>query len=120
MEAEKLVAAGVLVLLAGCGSTGSWMPWVKQERPTGPNYTPPGATGFACEGGKRLLVRFESDGKSAWIIYPDRQLRLDRVSAASGGEEWSRAGTTLSTRDGETMLMEGTAVQLSKCKPESK
>lgn len=120
MRVKFLAVTVIAALLAGCGSSSSsWMPWVTEERPTGPNYTPPGATGYACEGGKRLLVRLESDGKSAWVIYPDRQLRLDRVTAASG-DEYTRAGTTLSTRDGETSLMEGNAVQLSKCKPEGK
>ena len=118
---HRMVGASILsALLAGCGSSGSsWIPWVKEERPTGANYTPPGATGYACEGGKRLLVRFESDGKTAWVIYPDRQLRLDRVTSASG-EEWSRAGTTLAVKDGASTLIEGNAVQLANCKPEGK
>src|SRR5262249_10086083 len=117
----KISALTIIVaLLAGCGSTSSssWLPWVATERDTRGPYTPPGAKGYACEGGKRLLVRFESDAKSAWVIYSDHQLRLDRVTA-TGGDEYSRAGTTLSTRDGETTLIEGTTIQYAKCKPEA-
>ena len=117
MQGKKAAVAIVAALLAGCSS--SWLPWVKEERPTGAKWTPAGAKGYACEGGKRLLVRFESDGKSVWVIYPDRQLRLDRVTSASG-EEWSRAGTTLSVKDGAATLIEGTAVQVTNCKPEEK
>lgn len=114
------IRASILTaLLAGCGTTSSWLPWPTSSSGGGGPYTPAGAKGYACEGGKRLLVRFESDGKSAWVIYPDREMRLDRVAAASG-EEFSRAGTTLSTREGETTLIEGNAAQLAKCKPENK
>ena len=48
-----------------------------------------------------------------------RLIKDGRVTAASG-EEFSRAGTTLSTREGETTLIEGNAAQLAKCKPENK
>jgi membrane-bound inhibitor of C-type lysozyme len=102
-------------MLAGCSGGGGWLPW--SSGGAGGPYTPPGATGYACEGGKRLLVRFESDAKSAWVIYPDRQLRLDRVTSASG-EQFSRAGTTLTTVEGETTLTESGAMQFARCKPE--
>ena len=104
-------------VLAGCST--SWLPWSTSfEGPKGA-YTPPGATAYSCEGSKRLLVRFESGGKSGWAIYPDREIRLDRVTSASG-EEFSRAGTTLAIRDGEATLTEGNAVQFARCKPEAK
>ena len=120
MQGRTLSILVSVALLAGCGSSStSWMPWTKEERPTGAKYTPEGAKGYGCAEGKRLLVRFDSDGKSAWVIYPDREMRLDRVSSASG-EEFSRAGTTLSTKDGETTLIEGSAVQFANCKPEGK
>ena len=102
-------------LLAGC-SADAWTPWSKSTGPSGP-YTPPGATAYACESGQRLLVRFESDAKAAWVIYPDRQLRLDRVTSASA-QEFSRAGTTLTVKEGDTMLVEAGAVQFSGCTPE--
>jgi hypothetical protein len=61
-------------------------------------------------------VRFESE-KSAWVIYPDRELRLDRAAAASG-QEFSRAGTTLALKDGEATLTEVGAAPFIRCKPE--
>ena len=109
---NALAVSIAAAVLAGCG----WLPWSTSSGNTGP-YTPPGATAYACEGGKRLLVRFESDAKSAWMIYPDRQLRLDRVTSAPG-QEFSRAGTNLSVKEGDTTLTEGGAVQFARCKPE--
>jgi membrane-bound inhibitor of C-type lysozyme len=115
MASKALTVMVLASVLAGCGG-GGWSPWSKSSGSAGP-YTPPGATAYACAGGKRLLVRFESDAKAAWVIYPDRQLRLDRVTAASG-QEFSRAGTTLTVKEGETMLTEAGALQFAGCKPE--
>jgi len=115
MDGKALALSIVAAVLAGCST--SWLPWSTSfEGPNGA-YTPPGATAYSCEGSKRLLVRFESGGKSAWAIYPDREVRLERVTSASG-EEFSRAGTTLAIRDGEATLTEGNAVQFARCKPE--
>jgi len=111
----KILAVSIAAALAGCST--DWLPWTKTETVTKGPYTPPGATGYACEGAKRLLLRFESDRKAAWVIYPDHQLRLDRLTSTSG-EEFSRAGTTLRISEGEATLIEGSAVQFAKCKPE--
>ena len=116
MGSRALIAPLLTAIFAGCGGSGGWLPWSKSSGGTGP-YTPPGATAYACEGGKRLLVRFESDGKSAWVIYPDRQLRLDRVTSASG-QEYSRAGTTLAVTESETTLTETGSAPFTRCKPE--
>lgn len=104
------------VMLAGCGG-GGWVPWSTSSPEVRGPYTPPGAKGYACEGGKRLLVRVEGDAKSAWVIYPDRELRLNRAVSASG-EQYSNARTTLTIKDGEAVLEEGGAVQFAKCKLE--
>ena len=104
------------VMLAGC-SGGGWVPWSRSSAEAAGPYTPPGATGYACEGGKRLLVRVEADAKSAWVIYPDREFRLNRAASASG-EQFSNARTILTIKDGEAVLEEGGAVQFAKCKLE--
>ena len=103
-------------LLAGC----SWRPWSTSPDTTGTGpRTPPGATAYACEGKKRLLVRFEADGKSAWVIYPDREFRLQRAAAASG-DRFSNGRSTLTVADGEATLAEGGTLEFAKCKPEGK
>jgi len=102
------------MMLAGCGG---WTPWPSSSADTKGPYTPPGAKGYACEGGKRLLLRFEGDAKAAWVIYPDRELRLNRAAAASA-EQYSSARTVLTIKDGEVVLEEGGALQFAKCKPE--
>jgi membrane-bound inhibitor of C-type lysozyme len=115
MDRKILTVLIAGVTLAGCG--GGWMPWSSSSGEVGVPRTPPGAKGYACEGGKRLLVRFEADAKSAWVIYPDREFRLDRIVSASG-ERFSNGSTTLATQDGEARLEESGAVQFAKCKLE--
>src|SRR4029453_9731260 len=85
MDRKTLAAFVVVVMLIGC-SGGGWVPWSKSsgEAPR----LPPGAKGYACEGGKRLIVRIDADAKSAWVIYPDREFRLNRVGSESG-EQYS-------------------------------
>jgi membrane-bound inhibitor of C-type lysozyme len=116
MNERTLTVLIATVMLAGC-SGGGWVPWSRSSADVGGPYTPPGAKGYACEGGKRLLVRVEADAKSAWVIYPDRELRLNRAVSASG-EQFSNGRTILTVKDGEAVLEEGGAVQFAKCKLE--
>ncbi len=104
------------VMLAGC-SGGGWTPWSRSSADAKGPYTPPGAQGYACEGGKRLLVRVEGDAKSAWVIYPDRESRLNRAASAPG-EQYSNGRTTLTIKDGEAVVEEGGAIQFARCKLE--
>jgi len=113
-KALALAIIGV-ALLAGCGG-GGWMPWSRSsgEAPR----LPPGAKGYACEGGKRLIIRIDADTKSAWVIQPDREFRLNRVTSDSG-EQYSNGRTTLTVREGETALQESGQLQFANCKPET-
>jgi membrane-bound inhibitor of C-type lysozyme len=114
MDRKTLAAFVVVVMLIGCRG-GGWTPWSRSsgEAPR----LPPGAKGYACEGGKRLIVRVDADAKSAWVIYPDREFRLTRVTSDSG-ERYSNNRTTLSINGAETTLEESGQVQFANCKPE--
>jgi len=113
MDGKTLTVLGVAAALAGC--SGGWMPWSSSsgEAPR----TPPGAKAYACQSGKRLLVRIEPDAKSAWVIYPDREFRLDRIGSASG-EQFSNGISTLAVMGEEATLQEGGVTQFTGCKLE--
>jgi len=115
MQCVKLHLAGVLAaaLLAGC-SGGGWWPFGGSSQPA-PERIPAGATEYACADNKRLLVRYTPDGKSAWVIYPDREFRLDRVPSGSG-EQFSNGSTTLASKGDEALLDTDGARQFSNCK----
>lgn len=105
-----IVALGAF--LTGC--SGSLLPWGRSDREQ-PQRLPEGAVELACAQGKKLVLRYAPDGKSVWVMYPDRQFRLDRV-AASASERYSNGPTSLSV-EGDAIAIDGDgARQFADCK----
>ena len=98
-------------MLTACGG---WSPWGTKESDVSAQI-PAGATEYACADNRRLLVRYAPDGKSAWVIYPDREFRLDRASAGTG-ERYTNGVSTLTTQGEETMLEESGTRLFTDCK----
>ena len=105
-----IVLAAVVGSLHGC--SGGWWPF---GRSSGEQQArlPEGATEYFCAQGKRLLVRYTPDGKSAWVIYPDREFRLDRVGS---GERYSNGVSTLIARDDVVTLDSEGGTQFADCR----
>ncbi|MDP1908551.1 MAG: MliC family protein [Hyphomicrobium sp.] len=80
---------------------------------------PPGATEYTCDNGRRLYVRFVDNGKSAWVILPEREFRLTPVISASGAR-YSNGVATLDTRGDEATLADGATVTHANCKTGAK
>lgn len=114
MTRKQAIGAATLasVLLAGCG--GGWWP-LSGSQPRPIPEVPPGAVAYDCEGGKRLFLRYSNDGKSAWVIFPDREFRLDRIPSGSG-EQFSNGPTTLATKGEEALLTENGTLTFANCK----
>ena len=77
--------------------------------------TPPGATAYTCEGGKRLFVRYLDDGAAAWVILPEREFRLNKIASTSA-TRYSNGSATLDIMDGGATLSDGAAVTHAGCK----
>ena len=107
-----VAALGAATLLTACG--GSWWPLGRKAADESTRI-PAGAIEYTCVDGKRLLVRPTADGKFAWVIYPDREFRLDRV-AADSGDRFTNGVSTLSTQGEETMLEEAGTRLFVDCK----
>jgi len=104
-----IVALGAL--LGGC--SGGWVPWGSSDREQ-PRRLPDGAVELACAQGKRLVVRYVPDGKSVWIMQPDREFRLDRIAA--GGERYTNGPATL-VAEGDAVALDADGTrQFSDCK----
>jgi hypothetical protein len=88
------VALLLPVLIGGCSS---WWPFGSSGELS---RVPAGATEFACAQGRTLYVRFTDDAKSAWVILPEREFRLERSSA----ERYVSETTTLSLQGDEVNL----------------
>lgn len=105
--------AATAALLAGCGG-GGWWPWGGSPGAEIPRI-PRDASVYACDGGKRLLVRYAGDRKSAMIVFPEREFRLDNAASESGAK-YSNAHTTLSTKGDEAMLEEEGKTTFANCR----
>jgi len=96
-------------LLAGCGGISSLNPW------SGPvervQTLPADATVYACNAGKRLVVRRLSGPSAVMIVFRDREFRLD--PAPKG--DFTNGGTTLRSQGDEVSLEEDGAVTYAGC-----
>lgn len=113
----QVVALAGISLLAGCGDINvkKYLPFggdtTVQER----SRTPANATEYQCGGGKRFHVRTLEGGAAAWLILPEREVRLDRLGA--GGEtRYGKGNTVLEIVGNEAKLSDGAAVSLTGCK----
>lgn len=102
-----------LVLAATLAGCSSWWPWGGSSGDV--PRVPRGATAYKCDGGKELYVRFMDGGKSAMVIYPEREFRLDGEETGSGAR-YTNGRTTLLTKGAEAQLEEGSAILYSNCK----
>jgi membrane-bound inhibitor of C-type lysozyme len=105
-----LAAAAAIAILHGC--SGSWWPFggAGNEQTA---RVPEGATEYSCAQGRRLLVRYAADGKAAWIIFPDREFRLDR---AGSGERYTNGASTLVAREDAVTLDAEGGNQFTECR----
>lgn len=113
---NKTIFAAALVsaaTLAGCGSINVW-PFggdAPQER----SRVPANAVQYDCPGGKRFHVRWLDGGASAWLILPEREVRLDRTGTAT---RYGNGITTLDI-DGGTATLSDRTLTLAGCKSAS-
>lgn len=107
------------LFLAGCSTTSMdlnnlWPLGGAKEQDV--SRAPAGATAYACDGGKRLYVRYLDNGAAAWVILPEREFRLNKAPSDSG-TRYSNGSATLDIKDGGATLADGAAVTHAGCKP---
>lgn len=109
------VNAAALLALAGCGSVNvNLWPFGGEDRPER-SRVPANATAYQCDGGRTLYVRMLENGGAAWVILPDREIRLERTGSAAATNYAFRA-TLLELRGAEAVLLEGSKPVLTGCK----
>ena len=103
-------------LLGGCGgfSLERLNPWsAPAERA---QSLPPDATAYACDGGKRLVVRYLSGGEnSVMIVFPEREFRLDRAQSGPG-VRYTNGTDTLHAKGDEATFEEAGTTTYANCK----
>jgi len=104
------------LLLAGCGSVNLWP--FGGETNQGRARAPSDATEYQCAGGKHFYLRYLDNGGAAWIIFPEREFRLNKVTSA--GTRYSNGIATLNLNDNEATLTDGSAISFAGCKAAGK
>lgn len=103
------------LLLGACSSVNVNLWPFGGDKEQNPSRTPAGATAYQCDGGKRLFVRYLDNGAAAWVILPDREFRLNKITSASGSR-YSNGSATLDINDNAATLSDGASVSHAGCK----
>ncbi len=105
-----------LLLLTGCGDMNvkKYLPFTS-DTPPERSRTPANATEYQCAAGKRFHVRMLEGGAAAWLILPEREVRLEKL-AAQAGTRYSNGIAVLEINGNEAMLKDGAAVSFAGCK----
>ena len=99
------------LLLAGCSSISNLSLWPFGGENTGREPgPPPNSTEYRCNGGKSFFLRMLPGG-DAWVIYPDRQVRLPKT----GEGKFSNGIANLQLGATEATLDDGPAIGYSGC-----
>ncbi|MDA0276869.1 MAG: MliC family protein [Proteobacteria bacterium] len=107
-----ILFAAALLALSACSNINVW-PFSedKVER----SRVPANATAYQCDGGRKLYVRMLENGAAAWVILPEREIRLEKTGAAAA-TNYSYRGTLLEVKGDEAALLEGSKPVLTGCK----
>ncbi len=105
------------LLLPGCGSVSLWP--FGGDKDQDRSRAPSDATEYRCADGKHFYVRNLDNGGAAWIIFPDREFRLDKVASAAG-TRYGNGVATLDINGNEATLADGPAISFAGCKAAAK
>lgn len=104
------------IALSGCSNISIW-PW-DNDNPAqaGGGRTPENSKEYRCEGNRVFHLRYLNEGKTAWVILPERQIALDRSST---GNTFTNGIAVLKIDDAGTTLTDGPAIAYKDCKPKA-
>lgn len=78
---RELFWAALLLPVAACSSDLNKYNPFSADKPA-EVYRPANATEYQCEGNQHFYVRMLEKGAAVWLIYPDREVRLDKSAGA--------------------------------------
>lgn len=113
IKPSLLLLACVATLLPGCSSVRVWP--FDDSSSSGQSRTPANSTKYECSNGKHFYVRLLDGGNTAWLIYPDREVGLNK--SASAGNRYSNGVAVLELNGNDSTLTDGAQINYSGCKP---
>lgn len=110
----QLLAITLTILMTGCSSFDRYNPFTEATVSREIPRAPANATEYLCEGNKRFYVRMIDKGNGAWLIYPDREVNLDKVSGS--GNRYSNGVAVLDINGSDATLSDGPKIDYKECK----
>ena len=101
------------LLLSGCGGLNLWP--FGGHGGAGRSGRPANATQYVCGGGKTFYVRMLDNGNAAWVIYAEREFRLDKAESKTGAR-YSNGVAVLEINGNQVALQDGPNISLPDCK----
>lgn len=111
---QMLTISLAAMLVGGCSSIDKYNPFTENKPSQEISRTPANSIEYLCEGNKRFYVRILDKGNGAWLIYPDREVNLDKVSG--GSNRYSNGIAVLDINGDEASLSDGPKVDYKGCK----
>src|SRR3972149_5004100 len=108
-----LALSATLLLPAGCSSIDNYNPF--GESKPAEARKPENSTEYQCDNGKHFYVRMLDKGNAAWLIYPDREVNLDKI-AGGAGTRYSNGIAVLDINGAEATLNDGPKIAYTGCK----
>lgn len=111
LPSRNLYWIPLVLLMAACGSVDKYNPF-SESKPAEP-WKPSNATEYLCEGNKRFFVRMLDKENAAWLIYADREVRLEK---SAGGNTYTNNVAVLEINGNEATLKDGASIDYTACK----
>lgn len=113
--ATWIFAVALLPVLAACSSVKLPNPFASEAPAM--SSRPANATAYVCADNKRFYVRMLNNGNDAWLIYPDHEVNLTKISGSKN--QYSSGVITLVIDGADTMLTDGDKAAYTSCKPQA-
>lgn len=118
MDTTYLRGAAALLLsatlLAGCGEMKMKVWPFGDSSVRERSRDPANATEYLCAAGKRFHLRPIDGGAAAWLILPEREVRLERIG--EGATRFGKGALMLDLGSENVSLADGATVSYAKCK----
>jgi hypothetical protein len=111
MRITALIATAAT--LSACSSVNLWPFGSDQAQEL--SRAPAGATDYHCNNGRRFYARYLDNGSSVWVIFPEREFRLDKVESAAVTRYTNRQAILEVNEAGEASLRDGAAIAFTGC-----
>ena len=104
------------IFVAGCAGMSMPSLWpFGDEKNLERSRVPTNSITYQCEGNKRFDLRYLDNGAAAWVILPEREFRLDKISA-DAGTRYGNGKAVLAINGDEATLSDGPSVNYTGCK----